>query len=56
MVLDNEVTAMTGYQPHPGCGETATMKPTKKLSIEAICKACGIDFVRTETPTTWAPA
>jgi indolepyruvate ferredoxin oxidoreductase alpha subunit len=47
MVLDNEVTAMTGYQPHPGCGETATMKPTKKLSIEAICKACGIDFVRT---------
>lgn len=47
MVLDNQVTAMTGFQPHPGCGETATNKPTKKVSIEAICSACGIDFVRT---------
>ncbi len=47
MVLDNQVTAMTGFQPHPGCGETATNKPTKKVSIEAICNACGIDFVRT---------
>ncbi len=46
MVLDNEVTAMTGYQPHPGVGATATMKPTKRLSIEAISSACGIDFIR----------
>ena len=46
MVLDNEVTAMTGYQPHPGCGETATLKPTKKVSIEAISNACGINFIR----------
>jgi indolepyruvate ferredoxin oxidoreductase alpha subunit len=46
MVLDNEVTAMTGYQPHPGCGMTATMKPTKKVSIEELSRACGIEFVR----------
>ncbi|MEJ5293583.1 MAG: thiamine pyrophosphate-dependent enzyme, partial [Candidatus Methanosuratincola sp.] len=50
MVLDNEVTAMTGYQPHPGCGETATMKPTKKVRIEDLCQACGIDFVRIVDP------
>jgi len=50
MVLDNEVTAMTGFQPHPGCGETATLKPTKKVSIEALSRACGIDFVRIVDP------
>ncbi len=50
MVLDNEVTAMTGYQPHPGCGETATGKPTRKVAIEGICRACGIDFVRIVDP------
>ncbi len=50
MVLDNEVTAMTGYQPHPGCGETATGKPTKKVSIEELSKACGIEFVRIVDP------
>ncbi|MEN3061197.1 MAG: thiamine pyrophosphate-dependent enzyme, partial [Candidatus Methanosuratincola petrocarbonis] len=50
MVLDNEVTAMTGYQPHPGCGETATKKPTKKVSIEEICRACGIESVRIVDP------
>jgi indolepyruvate ferredoxin oxidoreductase alpha subunit len=50
MVLDNEVTAMTGFQPHPGCGETATLKPTKKVSIEEISKACGIEFIRIVDP------
>ncbi|MEM2125690.1 MAG: thiamine pyrophosphate-dependent enzyme [Candidatus Methanosuratincola sp.] len=50
MVLDNEVTAMTGYQPHPGCGETATMKPTKRVRIEDLSQACGIEFVRIVDP------
>lgn len=50
MVLDNEVTAMTGYQPHPGCGETATGKPTKRVSIEELCRASGVEFVRVVDP------
>ncbi|MDD1775809.1 MAG: indolepyruvate ferredoxin oxidoreductase subunit alpha [Candidatus Methanomethylicus sp.] len=50
MVLDNEVTAMTGFQPHPGCGETATLKPTKRVTIEDICKACGIEFIKIVDP------
>ncbi len=50
MVLDNEVTAMTGYQPHPGCGETATGKPTKRVTIEDLSKASGIEFVRVVDP------
>jgi indolepyruvate ferredoxin oxidoreductase alpha subunit len=50
MVLDNEVTAMTGYQPHPGCGETATGKPTKRVTIEDLSRASGIEFVRVVDP------
>ncbi|MGC8936429.1 MAG: indolepyruvate ferredoxin oxidoreductase subunit alpha [Candidatus Methanomethylicaceae archaeon] len=50
MVLDNYVTGMTGYQPHPGSGQTATGSPTKKVKIEDICAACGVDFVKIVDP------
>lgn len=50
MVLDNCVTGMTGYQPHPGTGQTATGSPTKKVKIEDISKACGIEFVKIVDP------
>jgi len=50
MVMDNYVTGMTGYQPHPGSGETATGSKTKKVNIEDICRACGIDFVKIVDP------
>ncbi|MCS7098273.1 MAG: indolepyruvate ferredoxin oxidoreductase subunit alpha [Candidatus Methanomethyliaceae archaeon] len=50
MVLDNFVTGMTGYQPHPGTGQTATGQETKKVHIEEICKACGIDLVKIVDP------
>ncbi|MGQ9758998.1 MAG: indolepyruvate ferredoxin oxidoreductase subunit alpha [Candidatus Methanomethylicaceae archaeon] len=50
MVLDNYVTGMTGYQPHPGSGLTATGSPTKKIKIEDICRACGVEFVRIVDP------
>ena len=50
MVLDNYVTGMTGYQPHPGSGQTATGSQTKKVNIEDICHACGIDFVKIVDP------
>ncbi|MEM4644439.1 MAG: thiamine pyrophosphate-dependent enzyme, partial [Candidatus Methanomethylicaceae archaeon] len=50
MVLDNYVTGMTGYQPHPGSGQTATGLQTKKVNIEDISRACGIDFVKIVDP------
>lgn len=50
MVLDNFVTGMTGYQPHPGTGQTATGQSTKKIHIEEICKACGIDLIKIVDP------
>jgi indolepyruvate ferredoxin oxidoreductase alpha subunit len=41
-VLDNSATAMTGFQPHPGTGMTATGEPGNKVSIEDLCRSLGI--------------
>nr|QNO52490.1 indolepyruvate oxidoreductase subunit IorA [Methanosarcinales archaeon ANME-1 ERB6] len=49
-ILDNLTTAMTGHQPHPGTGVTATGDKTKSVSIEAIANALGADFVETVDP------
>ncbi|NTV29334.1 MAG: indolepyruvate ferredoxin oxidoreductase subunit alpha, partial [Candidatus Omnitrophica bacterium] len=45
LILDNGTTAMTGTQPHPATGETASGVPAKKLVLEELCKACGADNV-----------
>jgi indolepyruvate ferredoxin oxidoreductase alpha subunit len=49
-ILDNLTTAMTGHQPHPGTGVTATGDKTKSVSIEALANALGADFVETVDP------
>jgi indolepyruvate ferredoxin oxidoreductase alpha subunit len=36
---------MTGHQPHPGTGITGMGESVKKISIENIAKACGIENV-----------
>lgn len=41
IVLDNAGTAMTGFQPHPGIGESAVGEPLPPVDIEAICRAIG---------------
>ncbi len=46
IVLDNSTTAMTGKQDHPGTGVTLKGEKTKKVSIEAVCRAVGVDRVR----------
>lgn len=50
MVLDNSTTAMTGSQPHPGTGQTMMGEISQKVSIEAILKAVGVQFVETCSP------
>ncbi|MBF0546843.1 MAG: indolepyruvate ferredoxin oxidoreductase subunit alpha [Candidatus Riflebacteria bacterium] len=50
IILDNSITAMTGHQPNPASGKTLKGKDTKKLEIEALVKACGVEFVRTVDP------
>jgi indolepyruvate ferredoxin oxidoreductase alpha subunit len=41
IVLDNAGTAMTGFQPHPGIGESAVGDPLPAVDIAEICKAIG---------------
>lgn len=45
LILDNGTTGMTGAQPNPATGVTAKGEKTKKLDLEAICRACGADHV-----------
>jgi len=50
VVLDNQATAMTGFQPHPGTGVTATGKSTHQLKPEDVAKGCGVGFVEVVDP------
>ncbi|WNY27644.1 indolepyruvate ferredoxin oxidoreductase subunit alpha [Methanolapillus ohkumae] len=45
-ILDNRITAMTGHQPNPNVGLTATGEETVSVSLEEICKAVGAQFVK----------
>jgi len=42
--------AMTGHQPHPGTGVTATGESTVQVSLEALAKALGAGLVETVDP------
>jgi indolepyruvate ferredoxin oxidoreductase alpha subunit len=44
-ILDNSVTAMTGQQFNPSTEFIAGGRQGKKVSIENICKAIGVEFV-----------
>ncbi len=50
IVLDNLTTGMTGHQPHPGVGLRANGSEGKRVKIEEIAKACGVDFVEVVNP------
>ena len=49
-ILDNSTTAMTGGQQHPATGLTIRNEPTKKLILEDLCRACGVDNVDVMDP------
>ncbi|MFZ5647942.1 MAG: indolepyruvate ferredoxin oxidoreductase subunit alpha [Bacillota bacterium] len=50
VILDNRTTAMTGHQPHPGLGRTATGSSGAGLDIARLVEACGVEFVRQVDP------
>jgi len=50
VILDNRTTAMTGHQPNPVSGMTASGEVKAPVSLEAICRACGVSFVETVSP------
>jgi indolepyruvate ferredoxin oxidoreductase alpha subunit len=43
IVFDNLSTAMTGRQPNPAIGMTIRGQKTKRILIEDLCKACGVE-------------
>lgn len=45
MILDNRTTAMTGHQDHPGISEKLGGETVRKVDIEAVCRASGVDDV-----------
>jgi len=50
VVADNQTIAMTGFQPHPESGRTATGKPAKRIMIEDLARACGVEHVEVVDP------
>jgi indolepyruvate ferredoxin oxidoreductase alpha subunit len=49
-VLDNQTTAMTGHQPHPGTGFTGMGNQTQRVLIEKVAEGCGVEYVRVVNP------
>jgi indolepyruvate ferredoxin oxidoreductase alpha subunit len=50
LILDNEETAMTGHQPHPGVGLDARGNTLKKVAIEDVVRGCGVDLIKIVDP------
>lgn len=51
IILDNDTTAMTGQQEHPGTGRALDHSPTNRLSIEALARAIGVSRVEVVDPS-----
>ena len=45
VILDNRTTAMTGHQDHPGIAEKLGGETVRKVDIEAVVRASGVDDV-----------
>lgn len=45
VVLDNFYTAMTGHQPHPGSGLSATFREAPRIMVEDVLKAIGYETI-----------
>ncbi len=45
LILDNSATAMTGFQPHPGCGKTAMGDVTDVVDMEKLCRSMGAEVM-----------
>jgi indolepyruvate ferredoxin oxidoreductase alpha subunit len=50
VIMDNEITAMTGMQPTPGSGITADGSKGQKISLEELIKGCGVTWIKTIDP------
>jgi indolepyruvate ferredoxin oxidoreductase alpha subunit len=55
VILDNRITAMTGHQDNPFTGRTLSGAPSPAIDIEAVCRALGVEDVRTVNPNLLKP-
>ncbi len=50
LILDNEITAMTGHQTHPGLDVLPDGRLGKKVKIEDVVKSIGVEFIKIVDP------
>ena len=50
VILDNEITAMTGMQPTPGIGITADGSEGRKIPLKELIKGCGVKWIKSIDP------
>ncbi|HEY5190593.1 MAG TPA: thiamine pyrophosphate-dependent enzyme, partial [Candidatus Deferrimicrobium sp.] len=50
VLLDNDITAMTGAQENPATGKTLHGEPTRRTDLPALCRALGVEHVYTVNP------
>lgn len=51
IILDNDTTAMTGLQEHPGTGRTLDHRPTGRVVFEDLARTLGVSAVHVVDPT-----
>ncbi len=50
VILDNRTTAMTGSQPTPATGKSATGEDLVEVDMENLVKGCGVGFLQVGDP------
>jgi len=50
IILDNDITAMTGFQPTPGSGILADGTEGHKIPLEEAVHGCGVNYLKTVNP------
>lgn len=50
VILDNQITAMTGMQPTPALGIRADGSDGNSISLERAVAGCGVDFIEAADP------
>ena len=49
-ILYNSISGITGGQLNPASGYTIRREPTKRINISALCRAVGVEHIRTVDP------
>ncbi|WMT45158.1 MAG: indolepyruvate ferredoxin oxidoreductase subunit alpha [Cuniculiplasma divulgatum] len=50
VIMDNDITAMTGRQPNPGTPLFLAGPSTREVSIEDVVRSAGVDFLKVVDP------